>query len=350
MTITNTGKVILFTDKRPAALMETISELVQPSILQMLNSGIRVGHREAITYQVGSGGKRIRPTLAVLSCLMLGGSLEDVVHAAASLEVLHNATLITDDIIDHGETRRGLPTTWKKHGQAFAECAALAYTVSVYEGLAIQGRLDLAPILTSAMKSIVDGELMDILFDASGREDEAFIAEKRPTSVGISDYEEMVALKTAQLFVASAELGGACANGSEGELEALREYGFNLGMLFQVQDDILDIYGDEKEFGKQIGKDILEHKRGNIVLLQGLKHMNPPTRHKCDELLGKNDISEDDIANIVCMLDSAWARKTAEALADKYATAATAALVGLPDNSWNRALGDIVQYCRGRCR
>lgn len=326
------------------------SELVQPLVEEILTEGIRVGHHGAMVYQVGLGGKRMRPALAIAACLLLGGSLDDVLYAAASLEVLHNATLITDDIIDHGETRRGLPTMWKQQGHAFAECSALAYTASVYEGLAKQGRLDLAPILTNAMKAVVDGELMDILFEDSGREDEGFVMANRPVNVTLADFTAMIACKTAELFGASVELGGACANGSPEQLAALRAYGMSFGMLFQLQDDILDIYGDEQAFGKQIGKDIIEHKRGNAVLLFGLQSMGSASRTRYAGILSQGDLTPDGLSEILVDLESVGAREQAAALAEQYAAAAKDALNELPESPWREVLGDLVDFCLDRQR
>ena len=344
------GGVALLPEKNPEAFFARASALVQPMVEEILSEGISVQHQEAMVYQVGSGGKRLRPAMAIASCMLLGGSLDDVLYAAASVEVLHNATLITDDIIDHGETRRGLPTMWKKHGHAFAECSALAYTVSVYQGLAKQGRLDLAPILTKAMKAVVDGELMDILFEDSGRDDEGFIKANRPEKVTLDDYTAMVACKTAEVFAAAAELGGACANGTPEQLSVLRDYGVNFGMLFQIQDDILDIYGDEKAFGKKIGKDIMERKRGNAVLLLGLRAMNPPSHDRCVGIINQGEFTDDDLADILAHLESVWARKKACALAEQYAAAAKKSLLALPENPWREVLDELVDYCLGRQR
>ena len=346
----NGGGVMLLPERNTEAYFTSASALVQPLVEEILREGIRPQHHDAMVYQVSSGGKRLRPSIAIAACLALGGSLDDVLYPAASIEVLHNATLITDDIIDHGETRRGLPTVWKKHGQAFAECAALSYTVSVYEGLAKHGRLDLAPILTKAMKAVVDGELLDILFEDSGRDDEGFIRANRPDKVTLEDYTAMVGFKTAEVFAAAAGLGGACAKGSPEQLEALRDFGVNYGLMFQIQDDILDIYGDEKAFGKQIGKDIMEHKRGNAVLLLGLQAMNPPSHRRCVSIINQDVFTEEDLGDILALLESVWARDKAHALAVQYAAKAKNALVGLPENAWREVLSDLVDYCLGRQR
>lgn len=346
----NGGSVMLLPERDTEVYFTRASALVQPLVEEILREGIRPEHHDAMVYQVSSGGKRLRPSVAIASCLALGGSLDDVLYAAASIEVLHNATLITDDIIDHGETRRGLPTVWKKHGQAFAECAALSYTVSVYEGLAKHGRLDLAPILTKAMKAVVDGELLDILFEDSGREDEGFIRTNRPDRVTLEDYTEMVGCKTAEVFAAAAELGGACAKGSPEQLAALRDFGVNFGLMFQIQDDILDIYGDEKAFGKQIGKDIMEHKRGNAVLLLGLQAMNPPSHKRCVSIINQGTFTEEDLNDILAHLESVWARDKAHMLAVRYASDAKKALLGLPENPWREVLDDLVDYCLDRQR
>ena len=176
------------------------SQAVDPVILDLIKDGVDVKNHELLDHQMKVGGKRLRPGLAIASCLCLGGKLEDVIYAAASLEILHNYTLIIDDMIDNSDFRRNEPTVWKKYGNSMAQCAGIDYAVSIFQGVNKSPYpLRLTELFAQTLKVIADGEIMDVLFERSGREDEPFVTENRYETISKQDYLKMISKKTAVL-------------------------------------------------------------------------------------------------------------------------------------------------------
>lgn len=211
------------------------------------------------------GGKRIRSALVILSCEAVGGSDEQALYGAAAVELLHNYSLMIDDIIDRGKKRRGKKTVIEKFGLSATECTDIAFASSLFEAGNLCGNR-VVEILARTMKILADGEIKDVLFEQTGR-NEPFYNENKYKKITINDYHEMVSKKTAELIKASCEIGAILGDAGEDTIQCLKDYGHNIGIAFQITDDILDIFGEEKKFGKKIGKDILEHKIGNIVIL-----------------------------------------------------------------------------------
>ena len=191
---------------------------------------------EAVRYAVGSGGKRIRPVICMASAIAVGARAEDVRYAAAAIELLHNYTLVHDDLpsMDNDVLRRGRPTVWKKYGEANAILVGDALQALAFAAAARQPRGTERVIAELAGKAygVVRGQVEDI---CGGEKTEA-------------DVERMYARKTSDLFVAAAVMGAIGGGGSPEEVEALRRYAFNLGLAFQYEDDFFDgdsIFGRE---------------------------------------------------------------------------------------------------------
>lgn len=183
---------------------------------------------EAVRYAVGSGGKRIRPIICMASAIAVGARAEDVRYAAAAIELLHNYTLVHDDLpsMDNDVVRRGRPTVWKKFGEANAILVGDALQSLAFAAAARQPQnaADIVAELAGKAYGVVQGQVEDI----DGREKT------------YSDVEGMYARKTSDLFVAAAVMGAIGGGGSSGEVEALRRYAFNLGLAFQYEDDFFD--------------------------------------------------------------------------------------------------------------
>ncbi|HMB66184.1 MAG TPA: polyprenyl synthetase family protein, partial [Patescibacteria group bacterium] len=292
-----------------------------------------------------SGGKRLRPALVLASGKMMGAREKDLLYPATGVEILHNSTLITDDIIDKSEVRRGRPTVWKKFGRSVAECVAMDYAATVF--LAANRSpysQEITEIYSRAFKTIWSGEILDILFEQKGREDEPYIIKNRFKNVSLNSYYKMAGKKTAVLFQGCCEIGGVCARAGEKDLQTLSEYGYNLGMAFQIRDDILDIFGEEKDFGKKIGKDIKERKLGNIVIFYALKNLSPADRKKIFRILEKKEIGEREIKEGIALIKKTPAHDQAFALGKKYITKAKNNLEKLPQNNWNKILLSLTDF------
>jgi len=323
-----------------------VNVLVEPIIKELLTRDVEKQNAEIAFYQCSVGGKRIRPAMVVVSGQIFGGKTGDLIYPAASIEILHNATLITDDIIDHSFSRRDQPTTWNKYGKSIAECASLVYMASAFSGLshAINSS-KLIDLYAKTLKIIIDGEIKDILFERSGREDEDFVTKNRYKTITDKDYFEMIGQKTAILLETSCKTGAICADASEKQIETIGKFGFNLGMAFQIQDDILDIFGDEKEFGKKIGKDIIEKKMGNFVILSAIKRLKAADKKVILDLLeGLKEATDQDVAKVTALIEKTDAKKSAEIVANSYIQNALASLKQLPQNEHNETLSELAQY------
>ena len=324
-------------DKILTKLMKPVESVIE----KLLISYIDENHQELVKYQIKTGGKRLRPALVIISCRMLGGKLEDTLYPAAGLEILHNYTLIVDDIIDNSNLRRGKPTVWAKFGKSIAECIGMDYSVAIFQAVNRSKKpIKLSELFAKTMKAIVDGQILDILFERWGREEEDYIVKNR--------YFKMVSKKTAFLFQTCCQTGGICAGAKEKELQALRNYGFNLGLAFQIQDDILDIFGEEKKFGKKIGKDIMERKGGNIVILLALKKLNLAEKKKLLGILRKKKIDQKDIKKAVNLIKKTKSQQKVILLGEKCVERAKKALGQLPKNKWNDILKEVVDFVMER--
>lgn len=211
---------------------------------------------EPMKYILSGRGKRIRPLLIMLSCEAVGGTMNQAVNAAVAIEVMHNFTLVHDDIMDHAESRRGRPTVhtrWDANTAILVgdELVAVAYR----ELLKTKSRAiaQVADVFTDGIMEVCEGQSYDKEFETMN-------------DVSLSDYLLMISKKTGKLFSVSAEIGALIGGGTEREISALRKYGTSIGRAFQIQDDLLDVTADEKEFGKKIGGDIIEGKKTFLLI------------------------------------------------------------------------------------
>lgn len=215
------------------------------------------GLYDPLRYMMDISGKRIRPTLCLLAHGLYGAAPgPDVLKPAAALEVFHNFTLIHDDIMDRSPLRRGVPTVWKKWNEDTAILSGDVMLIEAYK-LILNApdhcRRAVLDLFSTTAGQVCEGQQYDMEFE--GKE-----------SVGMEEYNNMIGLKTAVLLACSAKMGGLLAGAADSDCEALYRYGYYLGMAFQVADDYLDAYGDEKVFGKPIGGDIINGKKSWLTI------------------------------------------------------------------------------------
>lgn len=333
------------TFKNLSFIFKKVTKIIDPKIKEILALSIDKKTQKLVNYQIEVGGKRLRPTLTILSCLTCGGKINDVLYPAAGLEILHNYSLIVDDIIDNSTLRRGKLTSWAKFGRSIAECIGIDYAAAAFQASNRSKKaIEISEIFSQTIKTVVEGEILDILFEQSGREYEKYVVENRYRKISQKDYLKMVSRKTAALFQTCSEVGGISAGAKKRELEALKNYGFNLGIAFQIKDDILDIFGEKKKFGKKIGKDIEERKLGNIVIFQALKELPQSKRKKVLAALRKKEIKDKDIKETIKIIKKTKAREKAFLLGEKYIQRAKENLKILPKNKWNEVLSDIADF------
>jgi geranylgeranyl pyrophosphate synthase len=259
-----------------------------------------------------SGGKRLRPALVLFSTKFHPSDPDKTISLAASVEMLHTATLVHDDMIDNSLVRRGNPTlnaTWNRGATVLAGDFLFALAASL---AAEAENVRVMSIFAQSLMTICSGELRQI-FNSQGR---------LPTR---EEYDQRIYSKTASLFAASAE--------------ALREYGRTLGMAFQIVDDVLDFVGDERELGKPVGSDL----RQGIVTLPVLYFHE---MHPADDMLIKvlNDPAEEEVRAVVAAIQESGAVESALDEARTFAQCSRESLQVLPHNGYRQALLDLADY------
>ena len=331
--------------KELSLFLKETAAMVNPVIQELLESHIDKKFHNLVDYQAFTGGKRLRPALTIISSKLLGGKIKDVLYPASGLEILHNCTLIVDDIIDHSQLRRNKPTVWFKFGKSVAECMGLDYLATAFKGANRSAYpVEISEIFAGTLKTLVDGEILDILFEQRGREEEPYVAKNRYKRITNQEYYKMIGKKTAVLFQGCCEVGAISAGASKKQIRALKNFGFNFGMVFQIRDDILDIFGNEKKFGKKICKDIEERKLGNIVILSTLNELSKPDRERVLKIIRKKEIKNKDIKQAIKLIEKTDVWQTACNLAKEFAEKAKEQLKILPQNKWNKALEALADF------
>jgi len=323
--------------------LEKVKSRIDPAIEELLKLNLNPDREEMILHQVRVGGKRLRPALAVASCFLFGGDWsDDIIYPAAGLEILHNYTLIVDDMIDRGHIRRGEPTTWKKYGYSLAHNAGMFYAASLIQSLQKTSKMEeVSNCLAQTLKIVIEGEIKDILADAQLKEDVDYLKKQKTKEITLQDYYQIISEKTASLISASVRIGSIIASAPKDLEKEIAHYGFNTGMAFQISDDILDIFGDENEFGKEIGKDLMEGKRSNIVLILALSGMIEKDRDRCFCFLEKENKSKEELEEIIARIKSTNALSEAQAIGNNFIDKAKESLNNLPDNQWRTLLSEL---------
>jgi len=319
-------------------------KLVDDFLLETLRLDASNELYEIAKHQVAAGGKRLRPAMTILCCESVGGSAEDAIPAAAGIELVHNYTLIFDDIIDRSDLRRGLPTVGAKYGDVMAILAGMHYREAIFEATRRCSKpMKVEEILSSALRRIIEGERLDVLFEQAGREAE-YVKKKRRKSIGEKDYFGMIGKKTAVLFEAACKVGGLVGNGTPSQVDALSEFGWNCGIAFQIIDDVLDIAGKKEEFGKDIGKDISEHKLGNLVILYSLEELSEFERRELLEILRSPAIDDAKVDKATNIVFSTGAIERAHETSSSFATCAKSSLDLLPYSEAKNVLLSMADF------
>jgi len=207
-------------------------------------------------YIISSKGKRLRPLLVLLSAKAVGGNFNQVYNAAVAVELLHNFTLVHDDIMDHADKRRGRLTLHKKYDPNTAILTGDSLLSVAYEYLLKDCNSNAKNVIqsfTHGLVEVCEGQSMDTDFESK-------------KNVTINEYLTMIKKKTAAMSEMCCNIGSSLGGGSKAEIKALSKYGLNLGIAFQIQDDLLDITADENVFGKSIGGDLVEGKKTYLFL------------------------------------------------------------------------------------
>lgn len=301
-------------EKSVSAVDETLLEIVQTDVDLL---------QEASQHIIGSGGKRFRPRLLLLSYIAAGGKdLQEAIPLAAAVELVHTATLVHDDINDHSLTRRGRVTVHAKWGRTFALLTGDYLFTKVYELMAPYGARHNV-IMADACVRLVEGETLQAAAAKAGKMNQ-------------ETYYEIIARKTASLFEASAQMGAILGGAREEAVNALAQYAYNLGLAFQIVDDVLDIIGDPETMGKPVGKDVVQG--AGAIMAQNGRQRNVDA-HTTTTVTTE---IEDPVAEMLDRLRDSGAVEVALAKAHQYASRAREALSTLPATSARDELDALI--------
>ena len=293
---------------------------------------------EASQHIVNAGGKRLRPFLTIKSCEAAGGKTKDAIPFAAALEILHNFTLVHDDVMDHDELRRGRPTVHAKYGEPMAILAGDLLFSKVYQSV-----LDYAPAhissddvvmalqkMTDAIIVLCEGQALDVSFP-------------KATDVTEEDYIFMIGAKTSALFKACAEVGAIAAGANSKTIASLGNFAWDAGNAFQIVDDILGITADESKLGKPVGSDIREGKK-TIIMIHALKNANDEQRTVLMDAMKGEESSHEEIESAVKVLTDIGSIEYARSEAAKYLENAFKSIDDLEDTDAKEQLIELVNY------
>lgn len=239
--------------------MRTIEELQEIAIRLIEEESFLASPNnlyEPIEYAMHQGGKRIRPLLALMASELFSGDIEKAKPAAIAIEVLHNFTLLHDDIMDKSPLRRGMPTVYNKYDTNTAILSGDTMFAKAFTYLLKADKTqihDLVEVFTNASIEVCEGQAMDMCFEE--RDD-----------VRIEEYIEMIRLKTGVLLASALKLGAITALAEKKDMDYLYDFGLNIGIAFQLQDDILDCWSNLEDFGKVTGTDIADNKKTFLYL------------------------------------------------------------------------------------
>ena len=277
------------------------------------------------------GGKRFRPVMCILSCKTVGGKEKDAIHTASVIELFHNFTLIHDDIEDGSEMRRGLPCIHKIYG--------MPITINSGDGLLLY---------TLKAMDTTDKRVHKVLYDSfievlNGQGTELDWNAKKKHILNEKDYLKMVGMKTGALISAACETGGILGGGGRKQTQALKDYGMAVGVAFQIQDDILNLIGEEKKYKKEIGGDITEGKR-TLMTIHTLNNAPQGERKELSEILSIKTQDQREIRRAIHILKANgsinYAREKARAIVKK----AKRELSVLPANTSTQKLLQLADF------
>jgi geranylgeranyl diphosphate synthase type I len=317
-------------------VLSRIGRKVDPEIYTSLVRGSPPEFLPSLSYHFRVGGKRMRAALVMLACAASGGLVQNALKPAAAVEMIHNYSLVMDDIIDHGLVRRGKATVRVRLGDSVSLLVAMFYREVLDDLIQECARsTEIRRIAVQSMKEIIDGERLDLLFEQAGRED-PYLRSNRISDPSLRLYLVMIGKKTASLFRAASEIGAHSAQAKSRVIRALGVFGWKAGLAFQVMDDVLDICGHET--GKQKAKDVIEHKLGNAAILVGLRFLSPTNRREFMEIIRSRNISKGMAERARQLIVKTPAEIACREVARRYLDDAKNQLSVLQDSSYKESL------------
>lgn len=289
---------------------------------------------EVTAHLIGAGGKRVRPLLTLAAAGLYDYDGEHDVKLAATVEFIHTATLLHDDVVDESAQRRGRPTAnllWDNQSSVLVGDYLFARS---FQLMVEAGSLRVLDILANAAAVIAEGEVLQL-------------SVARNLSTPEETYIRVVRGKTAALFAAATEVGGLVAGASEDEITALRDYGDALGIAFQIADDLLDLIGDD--IGKDTGDDLREGKL-TLPVIRAIAVANAGEREFWERLIGKGRYQEGDLETALGIFARHGILDSVRTTAFDHVARAQAGLQALPDHPIREQLHDLADFVVGRLR
>jgi octaprenyl-diphosphate synthase len=275
------------------------------------------------------GGKRIRPALLLLSSKLFPHDQRSAVRLGGVVEIIHTATLVHDDIIDEAKTRRGRPAANTQWGNSKCVLAGDWLYMQAFK-IAVQERnFKILDVLIDLTQQMVEGELLQM--------------EKLGRSINLEEHFDLIFRKTACLFSVSMRLGAILGKASEEQELRLGDYGRNLGLAFQIVDDVLDLTASEQVLGKPVASDLREGKV-TMAVIHALEHCTPGERKTVETVLEERAFRSVQHEQILAMLNHYGSIEYAYAEAAKYAEAARKSICSFPDSEVKRALLSILEF------
>ena len=289
-----------------------LKKLVNKAILNLSYNEEAEKLNDPVKYILSIGGKRLRPVLALMACNLFSDTIDDAVLPATGIEIFHNFTLVHDDIMDHAPVRRNLPTVHNKWNlnQAVLSGDVMAFIANdCFLQTPPRYLLKVFKVFNKAAIEVCVGQQLDIDFEKSA-------------IVSNEEYLRMIELKTAALLAASAKIGAIIGGADDKDADLLYEFGRYLGLAFQIQDDLLDIYGDVKIFGKIPGGDIISNKK-TFLLVKALEIASVEQAKQLHELFNLKEIEPDvKVQKVMDIYEQLNIRNISEVLANDYINSA----------------------------
>ena len=302
-------------------------EEVNGIIINRLNSEVDLVENIG-QYIIDGGGKRMRPLLVILSAKVSGYKGSDHLHLAAVIEFIHTATLLHDDVVDTSDLRRGKATANTKFGNAPSVLVGDFLYSRAFQMLVGVGNLDVMQTIADTTNAISEGEVQQL-------------ANARNSNISEDVYKKVIFKKTAILFDTAAKIGAIIAESQTGHIESLSNYGRNIGMAFQLMDDVLDYNGDSENLGKNIGDDLAEGKM-TLPLIYAMKNGKNSQKLVIQEAIKNTNVC--DLMNILTIIKETGALEYSMSCAKKHAMDAKRCLVDLPKSIEKIAMLELAEF------
>jgi len=291
--------------------------------------------RAAMAHYPAAGGKRLRPLLATISCEAVGGDYRKAVPFGVALEIVHNFTLVHDDVMDEDETRRGIRTVHAQWGVPEAILAGDALFARAFElvpetRLPGEDALRLTQVLANSVRLLAEGQQMDMEFE-------------RARDISARDYMRMIELKTAVLYSAAAKGGAIVGGATKKQEDALFEYGRLMGLGFQIWDDVLDLRSDQQTFGKPVLNDIRNGKK-TLIVISALEDLRGQQRRDLLRALGNRRATQSQLVRARDLLEEVGAVDHAVRVANQLVEDAKARLSALRPSPHKEVLERLADY------